>query len=84
MPSILISVRLALATVLLATITAHAAEPSSCLVVGVTDGDTITACCGNLGAYEQIRVWLAAIDAPEKEQPFGTTRQGGDVGARVR
>lgn len=41
----------------------------SCKVVGVSDGDTITALCpGN----EQMKVRLAEIDAPEKDQPFGT------------
>lgn len=42
-----------------------------CLVVGITDGDTITARCGEPGAYERITVRLSAIDAPEKRQPFG-------------
>lgn len=42
-----------------------------CLVVGVSDGDTLTARCGEPGAYEQVKVRLAAIDAPEKAQPFG-------------
>lgn len=42
---------------------------SDCKVVGVTDGDTITALCpGN----EQVRIRIAEIDAPEKKQPFGT------------
>lgn len=41
----------------------------SCKVVGVSDGDTLTAlCAGN----EQMKVRLAEIDAPEKDQPFGT------------
>ncbi|CAN7348014.1 thermonuclease family protein [Acidovorax sp. LjRoot74] len=42
-----------------------------CLVVAVTDGDTITARCGEPGAYERITVRISAIDAPEKAQPFG-------------
>lgn len=42
-----------------------------CLVVGISDGDTITARCGDPGAYEQVKVRIAAIDAPEKHQPFG-------------
>lgn len=43
----------------------------SCLVVGIADGDTLTARCGAPGAYEQIKIRLSAIDAPEKSQPFG-------------
>lgn len=42
-----------------------------CLVVGVTDGDTLKARCGTPGHYEQISVRLGEIDAPEKRQPFG-------------
>lgn len=42
-----------------------------CLVVGVSDGDTITARCGEPGQYEQLKVRISAIDAPEKAQPFG-------------
>lgn len=40
-----------------------------CLVIGVTDGDTLTARCD--GVQEQVKVRLAEIDAPEKKQPFG-------------
>ena len=47
------------------------AAPRACLVVGVTDGDTLTARCGRIGAYEQIKVRIAAIDAPERKQPYG-------------
>ena len=44
------------------------ADSMACKVVGVSDGDTITALCkGN----EQVKVRLAEIDAPEKAQPFG-------------
>ncbi|RMX08520.1 thermonuclease family protein [Corticibacter populi] len=43
-----------------------------CLVVGIADGDTLTARCGEPGAYEQVRVRISAIDAPESKQPFGT------------
>lgn len=43
-----------------------------CLVVGVTDGDTITARCGEPGAYEQVKVRVQGIDAPERSQPHGT------------
>ena len=38
-----------------------------CLVVGVSDGDTLTARCGD----ETIKVRLAEIDAPEKSQAYG-------------
>lgn len=48
------------------------AEVLICLVVGVTDGDTITARCGQPGAYEQVKVRLQGIDAPERKQPYGT------------
>ena len=47
------------------------AETLVCLVVGIADGDTLTARYGPPGAYAQVRVRLAAIDAPEKRQPFG-------------
>ena len=43
----------------------------SCLVVGVTDGDTVTVRCGAAGAYEQKTLRIAAIDAPEARQPYG-------------
>ncbi|ARU04725.1 nuclease [Comamonas serinivorans] len=42
-----------------------------CLVVGISDGDTLTARCGEPGQYEQVKVRLAGIDAPERKQPFG-------------
>jgi endonuclease YncB( thermonuclease family) len=42
-----------------------------CLVVAVTDGDTLKARCGEPGRYEQVTVRLAEIDAPEKKQAFG-------------
>ena len=45
--------------------------PRTCLVVGISDGDTLTARCGRIGAYEQIKVRIAAIDAPERKQPYG-------------
>jgi endonuclease YncB( thermonuclease family) len=47
------------------------AEPRTCLVVSVNDGDTLTARCGGTGSHERIKVRIAAIDAPEKNQPFG-------------
>lgn len=43
-----------------------------CLVVGVTDGDTIKARCGGPDAYQVVNVRIGAIDAPEKAQAFGT------------
>lgn len=42
-----------------------------CLVIAITDGDTLTARCGEPGAYEQVTVRISAIDAPEKRQAFG-------------
>ncbi|UXC19992.1 MULTISPECIES: thermonuclease family protein [Comamonas] len=42
-----------------------------CLIVGISDGDTLTARCGAPGAYEQIKIRLGGIDAPESRQPFG-------------
>ncbi len=39
-----------------------------CLVVGVSDGDTVTVRCDQ-GPQERIR--LVEIDAPEKRQPYG-------------
>lgn len=40
-----------------------------CLVVGISDGDTIKVRCGE-AAEERVR--LLQIDAPEKKQAFGT------------
>lgn len=42
-----------------------------CLVVVISDGDTLTARCGEPGGYEQIKVRIVAIDAPENKQAFG-------------
>lgn len=42
-----------------------------CLVVAISDGDTLTARCGGPGAYRQVKVRVAAIDAPESRQAFG-------------
>jgi endonuclease YncB( thermonuclease family) len=39
-----------------------------CLIVGVTDGDTLTALCGK---HQTMTVRLAEIDAPERRQAFG-------------
>ena len=38
-----------------------------CTVVGISDGDTLTARCD----AQTITVPLAEVDAPEKAQPFG-------------
>ena len=45
-----------------------------CLVVGISDGDTLTARCptqDRAHPYQQIKVRLQGIDAPERKQPFG-------------
>jgi endonuclease YncB( thermonuclease family) len=42
-----------------------------CLVVAISDGDTLKARCGDPGAYEQVTIRLAEIDAPEKGQAYG-------------
>lgn len=67
--------RAAFALALLLSVTLGQAAPRSparvCLVVGVADGDTLTARCGAPSAYEQVKVRISAIDAPEKRQPFG-------------
>ncbi|MBH2008221.1 MAG: thermonuclease family protein [Xanthomonadaceae bacterium] len=56
---------------LLAALLPLAAAADQCFIVGVSDGDTLTARCGQFGAYKQIKVRLAGIDAPERKQPFG-------------
>lgn len=56
---------------LLAVLLSSAVYAEQCLVVGLADGDTFTARCGAPGAYRQVKVRLAEIDAPEKKQPFG-------------
>ncbi len=48
-----------------------AAAADQCLVVGISDGDTLTARCGAPGAYQQVKVRLSGIDAPERRQPYG-------------
>lgn len=42
-----------------------------CLVVAISDGDTLTARCGAPGAWQRERIRIAAIDAPESRQAFG-------------
>ncbi|MDD0814300.1 thermonuclease family protein [Curvibacter sp. HBC28] len=46
-------------------------EAFVCLVVAISDGDTIKARCGEPGAYQEVKVRLAEIDAPEKRQAYG-------------
>lgn len=45
-----------------------------CLIVGISDGDTLTARCEAQAEREAVtlKVRLSEIDAPEKAQPFGT------------
>ena len=43
----------------------------TCLVVAISDGDTLKVRCGEPGQYQQVTIRLAEIDAPEKKQPFG-------------
>lgn len=42
-----------------------------CLIIGSPGCDTLTARCGEPGQYEQVKVTLQGIDAPECKQPFG-------------
>ena len=60
-----------LAILLLTLPLAIHATPQTCLVVGVSDGDTLKARCGPGGSYKAIKVRLNGIDAPERRQPFG-------------
>lgn len=47
-------------------------KPSeTCLVVGVSDGDTVKVRCGAEPDYRQITIRISEIDAPEKQQAFG-------------
>ncbi len=46
-----------------------------CMVVAISDGDTPTARCGQRGSYQQVKVRLSEIDAPEKAQPYETVKR---------
>lgn len=53
---------------MISTLFSLTAQAQTCRVVGVADGDTLTAlCAGNV----QMKIRIAEIDAPEKKQPFG-------------
>ena len=41
-----------------------------CLVIAISDGDTLTVRCGTPGAWRPQRVRVVAIDAPESRQAF--------------
>jgi endonuclease YncB( thermonuclease family) len=43
-----------------------------CLVIGIADGDSLTARCETPTGGENVKVRLAQIDAPERGQAFGT------------
>lgn len=60
--------RSALAAVLLVIALPGAATSLSGLVIGVADGDTLTVLDAQ---FQQHKIRLAGIDAPEKRQPFG-------------
>jgi len=44
----------------------------ACSVIGIADGDTLTARCEMSSGLENVKIRLAEIDAPEKAQAFGT------------
>lgn len=41
-----------------------------CLVIGIGDGDSLTVRCGAGHVHQPMRVRIAAIDAPERGQPY--------------
>jgi endonuclease YncB( thermonuclease family) len=44
----------------------------ACTVIGIANGDTMTAGCDVREGKVNVTVRVAAIDAPEKAQPWGT------------
>lgn len=42
-----------------------------CLVVGVADGDSLLVRCNQAPGHVRTQVRIAAIDAPERKQPYG-------------
>lgn len=67
----LLSICLSILLVSLALPFAVHAAPRHCLVVGVSDGDTLKVRCGPPAHFRQVKVRLSAIDAPERGQPYG-------------
>jgi endonuclease YncB( thermonuclease family) len=51
---------------------AGVAEVLVCLVIGISDGDTLTARCETPSGAQNLKIRLAEIDAPERRQAFGT------------
>lgn len=48
-----------------------------CLVIGITDGDTLTVRCDAANGAQNLKVRLAEIDAPEAKQPWGQRSRRG-------
>ena len=49
----------------------------ACTVIGIADGDTLTARCDTIDGRVNVTVRVAELDAPEKSQP-----RGGGLGKR--
>jgi hypothetical protein len=48
----------------------------ACTVIGIADGDTLTARCDVPDGKVNVTVRVAEIDAPEKAQPWGNRSLG--------